>query len=209
MIDIYDTFLPSGQPYKTIYINMYGANESTKAPNGFVLAPPAKQVQPEPKKEKPIKKRYCSKCGSMVDNKTKICTGCGKQYFKGFKFTKFSITVIVLALVIAILSTFCVLQYINTQELSDEISALEGQVRNKETTISTLQNKIDNLQKENADDLLKLMFFEEYAELVPNDGSYTYHKYGCPKLDDDANFWILNTEAAKQDYYKCSYCHKM
>lgn len=40
MIDIYDTFLPSGQPYKTIYINMYGAKETTKAPNGFCFAKP-------------------------------------------------------------------------------------------------------------------------------------------------------------------------
>lgn len=40
IIDIYDTFLPSGQPYKTIYINMYGAKKSTKAPNGFVFARP-------------------------------------------------------------------------------------------------------------------------------------------------------------------------
>jgi hypothetical protein len=38
MIDIYDTFLPSGQPYKTIYINMYGAYKSTKAPVGFVMS---------------------------------------------------------------------------------------------------------------------------------------------------------------------------
>ena len=38
MIDIYDTFLPSGQPYKTIYVNMYGAKKSTKAPNGFAFA---------------------------------------------------------------------------------------------------------------------------------------------------------------------------
>ncbi len=35
MIDIYDTFLPSGQPYKTIYINMYGAKASVSAPKGF------------------------------------------------------------------------------------------------------------------------------------------------------------------------------
>ena len=35
MIDIYDTFLPSGQPYKTIYINMYGAKTSVSAPRGF------------------------------------------------------------------------------------------------------------------------------------------------------------------------------
>ena len=37
MIDIYDTYLPSGQPYKTVYINMYGATASKKAPSGFVL----------------------------------------------------------------------------------------------------------------------------------------------------------------------------
>ena len=38
MIDIYDTFLPNGQPYKTIYINMYGASTSTVAPKGFKFA---------------------------------------------------------------------------------------------------------------------------------------------------------------------------
>lgn len=36
MIDIYETFLPSGQPYKTLYINMYGARASAAAPKGFV-----------------------------------------------------------------------------------------------------------------------------------------------------------------------------
>ena len=35
MIDIYDTFFPSGEPYKTIYINMYGASSSNTAPKGF------------------------------------------------------------------------------------------------------------------------------------------------------------------------------
>lgn len=37
MIDIYETFLPSGQPYKTLYINMYGAKTSIAAPKGFVI----------------------------------------------------------------------------------------------------------------------------------------------------------------------------
>ena len=35
MIDIYDSTLPSGKPYKTIYINMYGSGISTKLPKGF------------------------------------------------------------------------------------------------------------------------------------------------------------------------------
>lgn len=37
MIDIYDTFLPSGEFYKTIYINMYGAEDSQNTPTGFVF----------------------------------------------------------------------------------------------------------------------------------------------------------------------------
>ena len=37
MIDIYDTFLPSGELYKTIYINMYGAKASASAPKGFTF----------------------------------------------------------------------------------------------------------------------------------------------------------------------------
>ena len=47
MIDIYDTFLPSGQPYKTVYINMYGAKKSTKAPNGFVFVRPKTSTPPK------------------------------------------------------------------------------------------------------------------------------------------------------------------
>ena len=40
MIDIYDIYRLSGQKYCTIYINMYGAKKSTKAPNGFLFARP-------------------------------------------------------------------------------------------------------------------------------------------------------------------------
>ena len=36
MIDIYDIYLLSGEKYKTIYINMYGAHTSSSVPRGFV-----------------------------------------------------------------------------------------------------------------------------------------------------------------------------
>ena len=38
MIDIYDSTLPSGKPYKTLYLNMYGSANSTKIPKGFKKA---------------------------------------------------------------------------------------------------------------------------------------------------------------------------
>ena len=38
MIDIYNTYLPTGELYKTIYINMYGAKASQGVPKGFTFA---------------------------------------------------------------------------------------------------------------------------------------------------------------------------
>lgn len=80
---------------------------------------------PKEKQSKKTKIKYCSHCGSQIDPVTKKCTGCGKQFFRGFKFTKFSVVVIVLTLVIAALSTVCVLQYINTQKSKDKTSTSE------------------------------------------------------------------------------------
>ena len=55
------------------------------------------------------KVRYCSLCGSQIDGYTKKCTGCGKQYFRGFKFNKFSVTVLILslALIASIIVNVC------------------------------------------------------------------------------------------------------
>lgn len=93
MIDIYETFLPSGKPYKTVYINMYGATRSTKGPKGFILDKTAACTSTKPEtrqdgfaagleQQQATKIKYCSKCGSLIDSKSKKCTGCGKQYFK-------------------------------------------------------------------------------------------------------------------------------
>ena len=78
MIDIYETFLPSGQPYKTLYINMYGAKKSVAVPNGFVMseltAKPPVKVAPTPApvakpvtvQKQPTPKQSGSKAGWWV-----------------------------------------------------------------------------------------------------------------------------------------------
>lgn len=125
------------------------------------------------------------KC-SVIDNKTKKCTGCDRQYFRGLRINKFSIAVIVLSLVIAALSTICVMQYLNIQkmdsanqaaiaELEGKISSLEQQVQQKETTIKSkestikirddtiknLDKRIDSLEKKanNFDNIVNGMQF--------------------------------------------------
>ena len=155
---------------------------------------------PKEKQDKKIKIKYCSQCGSQIDPVTKKCTGCGKQYFRGLRFTKFSIAVIALASVIAIVSTLGFLQYINTQELKAEISDLESQVKNKQSIIDSLQSQVwDN------EELVD--FVNNYVVFVEDDGTNYYHKYECYRFKGDY-FWAFNIEAARDKGYKaCPYCH--
>lgn len=147
MIDVYDTFLPSGEPYKTIYINMYGAKKSEKAPVGFILNNvEAKREKKKLKKEKNVKTKFCSRCGSIIDSDTKICSGCGRKYFKGVKLTKYSLVVVILSIVLSISLIMNIVQYTEIKyyendvenwmdycnELEDEISDLECQISDLE-----------------------------------------------------------------------------
>lgn len=56
MVDVYDTYLPSGDEYKTIYINMYGASNSTFAPKGFSYLNQSSTMPINPIKKQRIKK---------------------------------------------------------------------------------------------------------------------------------------------------------
>lgn len=108
VVDVYDTYLPSGRLYKTIYINMYGAYESEKAPVGFVLNDAPYKKVCRLKKEKVSKTKYCRLCGNEIDSKSGKCTGCGKKYSK----TVYKLLGIVLG-VIALLSGYFGVNYFN------------------------------------------------------------------------------------------------
>ena len=158
----------------------------------------------KPHANKPAK--YCSRCGSAIDNKSKICTGCGKQYFKGFKINKFSITIMLFSFVIILVSILCASQYSDIQELKSEIVSLETLVNAKQEHIDRLKNKIDDMEDDRDEDRDKLEFYEEYAVLV-NEGSDYYHKYGCPMFDE-SSFWIYNIAAAEsRGYEPCFDCY--
>ncbi len=73
MVDIYDTFLPSGQFYKTIYINMYGAKSSPQAPTGFCFTP-QKTLTPSVKKLTGLLK--CPDCGKEFSARIDACPNC-------------------------------------------------------------------------------------------------------------------------------------
>ena len=91
MIDIYDTFLPTGDFYKTIYINMYGAEDSQNSPEGFTFItdnPLSKAVDDKinthsksdaefPHQCKKTIANFCYECGAKCVDGASFCFECG------------------------------------------------------------------------------------------------------------------------------------
>lgn len=102
-------------------MNIPGTKKSEKTPTEFVL----KKVDAKTPKNEKVKHRYCSRCGSKIDNTTKVCIGCGKKYFNALKFMKFSlIAIAILAFVSSIVIN--VFQYKEINYLKSEIDFLNG-----------------------------------------------------------------------------------
>ena len=69
--------------------------------------------------------------------------------------------------------------------------------------IDQLNNRVSVLlEKEETAD-----FFDANAEIIGDDGTDTYHKYGCSHLDLSNGYWIYNTVAADNYAWECPYCH--
>ena len=151
--------------------------------------------------------KYCSRCGSPIDNETKICTGCGKQYFKGIRFTKHSAAILVLSLLLAYTATACAVQHFKIQNLNAELLSFSEQNSSLQVQVSGLQNHISYLQQVTSSDRKLIDFIDEYVVFVEDDGTDLYHKYDCHRFKK-ASFWAYNTEAAiESGYRECPYCH--
>ena len=86
----------------------------------------------------------------------------------------------------------------------NEIYALERKVSNKQASIDSLQAEVDFW--ENRKDAY--YFFLLYAEVIPDDGTNLYHKYGCSRLDTSKySFQIYNSANAENSFIECPHCH--
>ena len=67
--------------------------------------------------QKKSKQRYCKLCGQPIDNTTKKCTGCGKQYFKA-RFKPLYALLVILLLVGGYVGSnyFCAVSAMNDEE---------------------------------------------------------------------------------------------
>lgn len=158
------------------------------------------EYTPKGKQDKKIKIKYCSQCGSQIDPVTKKCTGCGKQYFKGIKLNKFSITTIALSTLLITSIVFNIIQTMKENEISQQREFLLSSVDELVSENEDLRNELN--ENKNLVD-----FIDTYVVFVENDGTNLYHKFGCYKFKGN-NFWVYNTEKAEQfDYKPCQNCH--
>ena len=139
-------------------------NKPYDRPDDLLLQP---EPQPEPqpiivttqKAKKPIKVKYCSKCGSLIDNTSKKCTGCGKQYFKGIRIN------IPIFILVAIIIVLCILTFHTTNEnktLLQQIADKDYKITQLSANIKDLKSEVDALYIQNGELQQQL---EEAAEI--------------------------------------------
>lgn len=144
--------------------------------------------------ETSIKKRYCSVCGNLIDNTSKKCGGCGKQYFKGIQWKKLLPFVTLIFLVLSIIINIILL--VDNSNAKNDIEKLKQDVN----TPSFSEYIYDQLKQ-------KSDFVDKFVVFVEDDTSNLYHKYECDQFVGDY-FWCYNIDAAKeQGYYPCPKCH--
>lgn len=143
---------------------------------------------------------YCQKCGNEIPDNSVFCDVCGEKVFSQQETPKSpkkkrSNAVIVLSAFLAVALTGCgVLGYIVAKQTSE--------IASRDMTIHNYQDRLDDYRP-------KANFLDYYVVIVGNNGTKTYHKYGCVLLDTTNGYWAFNPEAARDNGYKpCSICCK-
>lgn len=213
--------------------NITSDSESSKNVPELAIAADAvpKQVEesahvpaptPAPVKQKKQRAIFCKYCGQLIDQDTKKCTGCGKQYFRLPKAKKSAVVLWVVILLSVAAIGLCMRQRSQYQQ---QIESLNTQIAQLNTDLETANQSAENwksrfdqeqsekykLQYERIALRQDLDFFNRHVVFVLDDGSREYHKYDCLlfKYRGNAKFWAYNTEAAKSKGYKtCSLCNK-
>ena len=108
---------------------------------------------------KPIKKKFCKYCGGLIDQSTKKCTACGKQFFvfpvKNALFVICAISITAAFIIIFYQRvTFSEKERSLQSELSEKsqsITSLESSNKTKDSTIDSLNSQISSLKDQVTD----------------------------------------------------------
>lgn len=166
--------------------------------------------------KKSYKTRFCKKCGASINLNTKICNGCGKQYFKiNVKFSSNKIAGIFCILMFVTLIMGLIYQYQTISSLQSEvqvkansITSLQGQLQSKQNQYDNLSDAYDELNEDNLDSLEKSLFLDSSIAFIVDNNTSVYHTYDCFNFKNATSYWAYNIEAAKsKGYSECWFCH--
>ena len=151
-------------------------------------------------KKKSNKDRYCKFCGSLIDKNTKKCTGCGKQFFKGF-----NLKVILSGMLIASTLISIVTLSVLLKEEKGYSKYWENKYRAEKGSATHWKNKYDEIYE-------PYSFYNSHVAIVSDFDSGLFHRYGCADCDtsDTSYFWIYGrSDAESRGLAACPKCAKM
>lgn len=153
---------------------------------------------------RPSKKKYCSRCGMIIDISTHKCTGCGKQYFKGVPWKRLSIVMLSIFFAASVVAN--VFLCVNNRDLVTDVRYLEKRNDRLEDDVDDLQEELDQFYDYYEETFNKIAFFDRVVVFIEDDGTNRYHKYDCDQFIGNS-FWAYNVEAAEsKGFDPCPIC---
>ncbi len=143
---------------------------------------------------------YCKKCGNLIDNKTRKCGGCEKQYFR---FSKLIFIWCVLAVLVIGLGVLNVYQYLIYE---DSKLSYESTIESKEEYLSSYKEAYNAVSNTRDKMQIELNFWNNNAVICTTEGN-KYHHYGCGHLVGVKSGYIFSiNEAERKGYAPCLDC---
>ena len=99
-------------------------------------------IEGTPHSAVPAQIHHCKKCGGEIDNATKQCKSCGKQYFSFKK----ALPTIILTVFLVGFGALNVVQFLYSQSLKAEIDGKSEIISAQKSTISRREAKISELE---------------------------------------------------------------
>ncbi|WP_432353347.1 hypothetical protein [Anaerotruncus rubiinfantis] len=145
---------------------------------------------------------YCKFCGSPIDNVTKKCAGCGKQYFHVSKKMLQNIWNVASILIIFGLAGFSLYAVNLSNENYKLYQEQNSLIQSKELQIQEVLEKVSVAEKEMAS---REETLNRYVFVIPNGSKY--HAYNCPHLANDTKFAAYRKTKIPHQYQMCPDCY--
>lgn len=151
-----------------------------------------------------VKKRFCKYCGSEIDSKEKICTGCGHSFFS---YRKLPISIFLL-LFCLVLGGTCIYLYVENQKLQEEVKYNKELIEVFNKRAADYYDQILSMKEEQKEERKLLNIYKNDFAYVTATGN-KYHTYDCSYIQSsNTNIYIDTIQTLRQQgYSECNECY--